>query len=409
MTTSSQLRADSAELEAALATWSASNFADVVQQMNLSVTQSKQQRDQSVTARKALADTTKQFKRSVKVAEGAAGQLSGMSNSSDDGVITATVTAMDALSKECRVIVKSYQEEIDNLTRRCKATEQGYSTALAALTDLPDPAQVLVSCQEQMQAQGKELARVLQTMESVNKELEKAEKTNAEYKKQIEKGSASSNSMSNKERDELLSLRKEVAEYEVEFRSLKNQDITIRKLEEKIYELQTAGEESLRHAIDEARQELALTEGRRARDVLEREAQMEAKVQTLELQLRSERAGREASQNDMLTADDMVSSKEAAWEAQRQILVHDNERVREALQTVKLERDHLSSKLEAALAAVNPTITTTGSLASRPISAPPSVSGATGAASVHDLMLERNAYEAEVSAQRNARRETKQL
>ena len=35
------------------------------------------------------------------------------------------------------------------------------------------------------------------------------------------------------EREELIKLRSEVAEYEVEFRGLKNQDITIRKLESK--------------------------------------------------------------------------------------------------------------------------------------------------------------------------------
>eukprot|EP00957_Ditylum_brightwellii_P027193 2055431-Ditylum_brightwellii.AAC.1 len=40
------------------------------------------------------------------------------------------------------------------------------------------------------------------------------------------------------EREELIQLRSEVAEYEVEFRGLKNQDITIRKLEAKIVELQ---------------------------------------------------------------------------------------------------------------------------------------------------------------------------
>ena len=37
--------------------------------------------------------------------------------------------------------------------------------------------------------------------------------------------------MSLAEREELIRLRSEVSEYEVEFRGLKNQDITIRKLE----------------------------------------------------------------------------------------------------------------------------------------------------------------------------------
>jgi homeobox protein cut-like len=376
---------EAAALQVAVAAWKSASFTDVVAQMEQTVTLNKQQKEQSLTARKTLADTTKQFKRSVKIAETAAISLQQMN--STDPVITTTCTAMDALSKECRITVKSYQEEIDNLTRRCKAAEQGYAAVFLAVQELPDPAVVLHMCQQQLEAQALQIAQVLQTVESVNQELIQSEKTNHAYKQQIDSlkaggGGGGGGDLSRMEREELVSLRKEVAEYEVEFRSLKNQDITIRKLEDKIYELQTVGAESIRNSIEQARQELALTEGRRATEALEREAAMEAKMQTLELQLRSERAGREATQNDMLVADDMVSSKEAAWEAQRQILVDDNERVREALQTVKRERDELSHKLAAARDAKAAT------------SAPSS--GNTGAASVQDLLLERNAYEAEV-------------
>ena len=369
---------ETAVLQAAVTSWSAASFPDVVLQMSATVNQSKQQREQSLTARKALADTTKQFKRSVKTAEGAAVQLATMNTTTTDPVITTTVIAMDDLAKECRITVKSYQEEIDNLTRRCKAAEQGYAAVFAAFSDLPDPAAVLVACQNQMEAHTQQMAQALQSMDSLNQELIEVESINTKYKQQIKSGSGGDGNLSIREREELSSLRKEVAEYEVEFRSLKNQDITIRKLEDKIFELQTAGAESIRNSIEQARQELALTEGRRATEALEREAAMEAKVQTLELQLRSERAGREATQNDMLTADDMVSNKEAAWEAQRQILVDDNERVREALQSVKRERDELSLKVAV--------------YANKPANAPQSG----GSASLQDLLLERNAYESEV-------------
>ena len=44
------------------------------------------------------------------------------------------------------------------------------------------------------------------------------------------------------EREELIRLRSEVAEYEVEFRGLKNQDITIRKLESELFLLFVYGE-----------------------------------------------------------------------------------------------------------------------------------------------------------------------
>ena len=47
-------------------------------------------------------------------------------------------------------------------------------------------------------------------------------------------GGSGGSAFSLAEREELIRLRREVAEYEVEFRGLKNQDITIRKLESEL-------------------------------------------------------------------------------------------------------------------------------------------------------------------------------
>jgi hypothetical protein len=68
-----------------------------------------------------------------------------------------------------------------------------------------------------------------------------------------------------------------------------------------------------------AQEELAETEGRRATEALEREAAMARKLQSLELQLRAERAGREAAGTQLLKAEDGLGEREAAWEAQRQV------------------------------------------------------------------------------------------
>ena len=378
---------------AAVEAWS--SFADLLDQMNQVATTAKQQREQSLQARKALADTTKQFKRSVKNAESAVQSLSmkntNTDNATNDPILTSlTVTSVEELSKECRVTIKAYQEEIDNLTRRCKIAETSYATAVTALAERPDPAQALEAAWKEILQQKQHLQQVLHTVDSVNQELEQAELKNRQYQDELAALQESNNinnsnvsvALNNEERDELVKLRTEVAEYEVEFRSLKNQDITIRKLEDKIYELQTAGAQYLEHSIQEAREELAITEGRRATEALEREAALRAKVETLELQLRSERAGREATQNVMLEADEGLSRREAAWEAQRQILVDDNQRVREELQTLSRERDELRMKVAA----------TAGD-------APPLSGGisASTTGEVQDLLLERNAYEAEVS------------
>eukprot|EP00984_Skeletonema_dohrnii_P026027 scaffold15287_cov67-Skeletonema_dohrnii-CCMP3373.AAC.1 len=113
------------------------------------------------------------------------------------------------------------------------------------------------------------------------------------------------------EREELIQLRSEVAEYEVEFKGLKNQDITIRKLEAKIEQLEKDREHELQTELSKAREELAEVEGRRATEALEREAITSRKVQSLELQLRAERAGREASASQLLAAEDGLGEHEA--------------------------------------------------------------------------------------------------
>jgi homeobox protein cut-like len=188
--------------------------------------------------------------------------------------------------------------------------------------------------------------------------------------------------VSKAEREELIQLRREVSEYEVEFRNLKNQDITIRKLEAKIQEMQLSSEEQLKEQVEKAKEEFIESEGRRASEALEREAAMERRVQTLELQLKAERAGREATQEHLLQADEGVSQREAAWEAQKTILVDETTRLREMLHVTSTERDELKLKV-AAIEGKNSKLA---------ISPPPSGN----AVSVKDLMLERKAYEAEV-------------
>ena len=72
-----------------------------------------------------------------------------------------------------------------------------------------------------------------------------------------------------------------------------------------------------------AQEELAESEGRRATEALEREAATTRKLQSVELQLRAERAGREAAGTQLLKAEDGQGEREAAWEAQRQVCMCD--------------------------------------------------------------------------------------
>jgi homeobox protein cut-like len=117
---------------------------------------------------------------------------------------------------------------------------------------------------------------------------------------------------------------------------------------------------------------------------LEREAIMARKLASLELELKAERAGSAATQAHLLEADEGLNEREAAWEAQRQILVDDADRLREQMYEFKRERDDLKIKSEA--------LKDDGVIGrSKDTELSSSVT------QMADVLAERKAYEAEVS------------
>jgi homeobox protein cut-like len=111
---------------------------------------------------------------------------------------------------------------------------------------------------------------------------------------------------------------------------------------------------------------------------------LERHLASVELQLRSERAGRHATQAHLLEADEGLREREAAWEAQRQILVDDAERLRERLYQITKERDEAVMKLSAFMVDSGE-------------DAPRFSFNSDGASIMStDVLLEKKAYEAEV-------------
>ncbi|KAG7374308.1 CASP C terminal-domain containing protein [Nitzschia inconspicua] len=367
-------------LQQAAKGWKSFDWPSKAPQWDATTNQNKEARDASQVARKQLSEHTKSFKKSVKNVETAGNTLGTEPNEEN---IAAAVKAIENVAKLARVTVKSYQEEIDNLTRRSKATESAFDKLAQALGEAQDPTAFLVAAIEQMHTQQQQIQQLMQNVEEITEENANLEtKLQKAQQQQVSAAPSSAGGMSKAEKEELIQLRREVAEYEVEFRSLKNQDITIRKLEARIIELQQGGEEEFQNKLEAAKQELAETEGRRTAEALEREAAMERRVESLELQLKAEMAGRAATQAHLLEASEGAGEREAAWEAQRRILVDDSERVRVMLHEATRERDELRLKV-AALEGSNG-----GGTRASPSS---------GGVNMSDLLIERQAYEAEVA------------
>lgn len=90
-------------------TWKSFDWAGKATQWESTTSENKESRESSQAARKKLADTTKLLKRAVKTVE-TSGKTLG-SNQSEDNV-ASTIKAIETLSKQARVTVKSYQGEI---------------------------------------------------------------------------------------------------------------------------------------------------------------------------------------------------------------------------------------------------------------------------------------------------------
>ncbi len=255
------------------------------------ITQSKANNQQSLSTRKTLAETTKSFKKIVKQLESifknnTTGSSSSSNNNNNDKAI------FDTFTNQCKTLVKSYQEEIDNLTKRCKSYDNIINDLHKEYTNpnLIDPTILIHNSMEYIMSLEGQVHHLLKGMEEiqnemirqsdmskkdindlemelsnnrnemnlVRKELEILRKDNQSLVDEMNSNnnanntnnSGNSNSYLNKEeKEELINLRKEVAEYELEFKNLKNQDITIKKLNAKIEDLMMNQEEELQKEL----------------------------------------------------------------------------------------------------------------------------------------------------------------
>ena len=105
-TTTTNLQLVLSSLQTASQNWIGFEYATKQSQWDATCNQNKEAREQSQAARKHLAETTKQFKRSVKSVEQAGSSLSS-SNTPENA--TTTVKAIETLAKNCRLTVKAYQ------------------------------------------------------------------------------------------------------------------------------------------------------------------------------------------------------------------------------------------------------------------------------------------------------------
>mmetsp|Transcript_32247 Transcript_32247/g.72769 ORF Transcript_32247/g.72769 Transcript_32247/m.72769 type:complete len:198 (-) Transcript_32247:634-1227(-) len=173
------------QVQAALAFWSGYDLDGRRQRLDHTCMEIKTAKDAAQQSRKMLAESTKEFRKMT------------------DAEKMATV----------KDLIKSYQTEVDTLTKRARASESAFYEMYKGLYEAPDPAPAL-----------------------------KAAAT--------ARPRAAANDL------EVQKLRSEVAEYESEFKALKNQEITIRQLEDKLEDLEEQLELKVNLGVQERHKEL---------------------------------------------------------------------------------------------------------------------------------------------------------
>ena len=275
MPTTQQSESFTSTLQSATESWQSFSFDTKRSSLQQFTTHSKSNHQQAQKSRKALADLTKAFKKTVKQTE------SILVKSTSSTTTTTTTGENNAkFSNQCKSTVKAYQEEIDSLSKRCKGSETIITELFKSFQDVSDPTPILMNAAQHLSSMEGQVQHLLNGMEEMQSEMEKQGLTSRkqitkldkelqssqsqidvlrqelkdaqqnEQQQQQQQQQKSSNSLLGKEeKEELISLRREVAEYELEFKTLKNQDITIKKLNAKIEDLVVNQEDELQREL----------------------------------------------------------------------------------------------------------------------------------------------------------------
>ena len=187
----------------------------------------------------------------------------------------------DVRNKRIGTLLRAYQEEVDKLTRRSRFAESSFLALYKALYEAPDPVEYL-------------------------------------------RRSAQQSSSSRKLQYELAKVKAELEEYEREFSELKNQDITIRELQDTIERLEH--EAVSRDAIEE--REKAVEE--RVEEVRAQESErvmvMESQLEELSKQNAEFQRMFDEAQEELFELRSAIEEKEAAQDAEIEIAEEDQSR-----------------------------------------------------------------------------------
>ncbi|RDX55044.1 hypothetical protein OH76DRAFT_1397388 [Lentinus brumalis] len=265
----------------ALATWKDVNFSELQVLLEKQSSEVLENQKESLVGRKALAERTKEVKR---IPDTDKSKLPGYKD-----------------------LVKAYQTEIDNLTKRCKFGENALCHVFRVLAEVPDPYPLLEAAVDQ--------AMKAAEVGDLEADLRRAREENAELRKRLN----------------------EVSTLEA---AKKKADLRVEQLEQKMDDL-------IQEKVAQKENELNATYDEKMRNYEEREQDLQRQLALTKNQLRDLRMSHESNQAKLLDHSQRQDHEVVAKLAELDMMVADLEHANSRVATVERRNELLRAEIEA--------------------------------------------------------------
>ncbi|THG03063.1 hypothetical protein TEA_010737 [Camellia sinensis var. sinensis] len=202
-------------------------------------------------------------------------------------------------------LLKGYQEEVDNLTKRAKYGENAFLNIYQKLYEAPDPYPVLSSIAE------KDLK--LSELESENRKM-----------------------------------KVELEEFRTEATHLKNQQATIRRLEERTRQLEQQMEEKVKEIVEIKQRSLAEENQKTLELLKEREQSLQDQLRQAQDSVSNVQKLHELAQSKLFEFRAQSEEERAAKQSEVNLLMDEVERAQTRLLSLEREKGLLRSQLQSA-------------------------------------------------------------
>ncbi|AQK63550.1 Protein CASP [Zea mays] len=200
-------------------------------------------------------------------------------------------------------LLKSYQEEVDNLTKRAKFGENAFLNIYQKLYEAPDPYPALASMTDQDQK--------LSELETENRKM-----------------------------------KLELEEYRAEAAHLKNQQATIRRLEERNRQLEQQMEEKVREMVEMKQRSMAEDSQKTLEALKDRERSLQDQLRQATESVKNMQKLHESAQSQLFELRTQSEEDRAAKEVEVSLLMDEVERAQARLVSLEREKGDLRSQLQ---------------------------------------------------------------